>query len=302
MAEQLLVSLGGEKAQISAQSLKSDPATLADEAGAIGLFGDKRVLWIDPAGEEIVPAVQALLGAPACESSVIALAGPLRKTSGLLQLTENSGNALAHQSRELRDGDLERIVEEMARSEGLQLGPGVASRIASAAGGDRGIVAQEVAKLALFVDASPHSPARADVDLLEQIGAGSEGESGRLGDLALAGDAGALASDLAQEPPIEPISLVRAIQRRLAMLAPLRARVDAGSRSNDVVASAGKAVFFKEKAIVAAMLEAWDSPRLARLADRVGELERRLMRPDSPPDSQALVEELVAIARSARRR
>jgi DNA polymerase-3 subunit delta len=140
-----------------------------------------------------------------------------------------------------------------------------------------------------------------DVEVLEEIGAGSEGESARLGDLALTGDMRALAADLAQEPAIESISLLRAMQRRLSMLAPLRARVDSGARAYDVVTSAGKAVFFKEKTIVAAMLDAWDSPRLARLAERIGELERRLMRPDSPPDAQALVEELVAIARGARR-
>ncbi|HEU5066652.1 MAG TPA: DNA polymerase III subunit delta, partial [Sphingomicrobium sp.] len=44
-AERLLKGLGAEKAEIAASSLKNDPAALADEAGAIGLFGGKRALW-----------------------------------------------------------------------------------------------------------------------------------------------------------------------------------------------------------------------------------------------------------------
>ena len=50
------------------------------------------------------------------------------------------------------------------------------------------------------------------------------------------------------------------------------------------------------------LVSLWDSAALARVLQRSGELERKLMRPDSPPDGEALEEELVAIARTARRR
>jgi DNA polymerase III delta subunit len=86
------------------------------------------------------------------------------------------------------------------------------------------------------------------------------------------------------------------------MLAPIRAQVDRGSRPHDAVTSAGKSVFFKEKDLVARLASLWDSKALARVLERSGELERRLMRGDSPPPSEALEEELVAIARTARRR
>ena len=86
------------------------------------------------------------------------------------------------------------------------------------------------------------------------------------------------------------------------MLAPLRAKVDEGRRPGDVVASAGKSVFFKEKELVTKLLAIWDSEALARISERLGALERRLMRSDSPPDAEAVGEELVAIARVARRR
>lgn len=301
-AERLLKGLSAERVAIAASTLKGDPATLVDEAGAIGLFGGKRALWIEPAGEEIADAVEALLQATASESPAIAITGALRKVSRLLQLAEADPLALAHQSYELSERDAERLVEELATGEGLRMAPGIAAQIAGAANGERGIIAQELAKLALYVGASPEAPALLDSDALEAIGAGSEGHWIHLGDLALAGEAAEVSDELSRTSGLEAISLVRAIQRRLLMLAPLRARVDEGRRPSDVVTSAGKSVFFKEKELVTKLLSLWDSPTLARVSERVGSLERALMRPDSPPGVEAIGEELIAIARAARRR
>ena len=54
----------------------------------MALFGGKRAIWIEPAGDEIADGVEALLEAPAGESPVVAIAGSLRKTSALLKLAE----------------------------------------------------------------------------------------------------------------------------------------------------------------------------------------------------------------------
>ena len=86
------------------------------------------------------------------------------------------------------------------------------------------------------------------------------------------------------------------------MLAPIRARVDSGERLQSVMTSLGKSLFWKDKPMVERMLGLWDSAGLARVSERAGTLERRLMRGDSPPVAEALGEELVAIARQARRR
>ena len=53
LAERLLKGLGAEKFAVLAGAIKSDPAVLADEAGAISLFGGKRAIWVEPAGDEI---------------------------------------------------------------------------------------------------------------------------------------------------------------------------------------------------------------------------------------------------------
>ena len=88
LAERLLKGLGAEKLGLSGAAVKSDPGLLGDEAGAIGLFGGKRALWIEPAADDIAIAVDSLLQLPAVESPTIAVAGTLRKTSALLKLAE----------------------------------------------------------------------------------------------------------------------------------------------------------------------------------------------------------------------
>ena len=304
LGDRLAAALKASKHDLAPGSLRSDPALLADEAGAIDMFGGARLLWIQPAGEEIVAAVGALLDAPASESPVVAIAGRLTKASGLLKLAESHDLALAHVSYELDARDAERLVVELARTEGLRTEPGVAARIADACMNDRRMIAQELAKLALYLDASPNAPKDLGSDSLDAVGAEMHGEFLGVADLALAGDVRSLGDALSRIDSTgrDAIPIVRSLQRRLLMLAPIRARIDAGERSQAVMTSLGKSLFWKDKPMIERMLGLWDSAGLARVSERAGALERRLMRGDSPPAAEALGEELVAIARQARRR
>ena len=98
----------------------------------------------------------------------------------------------------------------------------------------------------------------------------------------------------------EAIPVVRSLQRRLLMLAPARARVERGESVDGVMASLGKSVFWKDKTLVAKLLAKWDARGLATVSERAGRLERELMF-SRAPDQQLLGEELLAIARAARR-
>ncbi|MFL6759783.1 DNA polymerase III subunit delta [Sphingomonas sp.] len=302
LAARLLETLGADKVQLSAGAIKTDPAALADEASAMSLFGGKRLIWIEPAGDDIAEGVAALLEASAGESSVVAIGGALRKTSALLKLTEASPQALAFAAYPPEGQDAERMVIDLGRRFGLKISSPVAARLAESAGNDQAIVAQELAKLALYIDASPEAPRELDHDAVDAVGADTaEGDFQRLADLALAGEVAELAGELARLPAGggEAIPVVRSLQRRLLMLAPLRARVERGERIDGVMTSMGKALFFKDKVKVQRMLSKWTAEGLATVAERAGKLERALMF-TRVPDQEALGEELLAIARKAR--
>ena len=304
LAGQLLKGLGNaDKFVMLGQGVKSDPATLADEAGAISLFGGKRAIWIEPAGDEIAEGVEALLEAPACESSVIAVAGSLRKTSALIKLAESHSAALAHISYVPEGRDLDRIVVDLGREQGLRVAPDLARRIAAASAGNQAVAAQELAKFALFLGADPAAPRDLDSETVGLLGADSaEADLMRLGDLALSGRMEALLDELARLPHggSEAVPILRALQRRLLMLAPLRARVERGERVGAVMTSMGKSLFWKDKSLVERLLTVWPAERLAEAASRVAGLERQIiLRPLA--DEAALGEALVALARAAGR-
>lgn len=303
LAGRLLKGFGAEKFLLLGQSIKTDPAILADEAGAISLFGGKRVLWIEPAGDEISEAVEALLETTACESPAIAIGGNLRKSSSLLKLAEAHPAALSHISYVPEGRDLERIVAELSREAGLRLAPEMAERVASLSAGNQAIAAQELEKFALFLGASPASPKELDPETFDLLGADSaEADLMRLGDLALAGRMTELLDELGRLPHggSEAIPILRALQRRLLMLAPLRARVERGERVSDVTTSMGKALFWKDKPLIERLLAGWSADRLSEAASRVSALELQIMlRP--LPDDAALGETLVTLGRVAGR-
>ena len=302
LAYRLLKSLGAERFVVMAGAVKGDPALLADEAGAMGLFGDRRLLWIEPAGDEIVEGAAGLLGAPAVESVAIAIAGNLKKSSALLKLAEAERGAWAHASYLPEGVEADRLVIELARGEGLRVPSDIAARVASAAGFDRAIIASELMKFALFLGACPQSPRDLDSDTLDRLGADSgEGEWRQIGDLALDGRLKELAAALQRLPTgSDVVAIVRSLQRRVVQLAPLRARIEAGERLDGVLASLGKALFWRDKPLFQRLLSQWSAARLGQVSERASSLERRLMLSPLPGDA-ALGEELVAIARAARR-
>lgn len=304
LAIQLLRGLGdAEKFIVMGQSVKSDPAALADEAGAMALFGGKRAIWIEPAGDEVADGVAALLEAPASESAVVALAGSLRKTSALLKLAEAHPAALSHCSYIPEGREMERVVTELARDAGLRIMPDLALRLASAANNNQAIAAQELEKFALYLGADPANPRDLDHATVDLLGADSaESDLMRLGDLALAGRMDELLDELSRLPHggSEAIPILRSLQRRLLMLAPLRARIERGERIDGVMASMGKTLFWKDKPIIQRLLSTWSAERLAEAVSRVSALEKQVML--SPvSDETALGETLVTIARAAGR-
>jgi DNA polymerase III subunit delta len=303
LAGQLLKGLSAEKFLLPAQSVKTDPAILADEAGAISLFGGKRAIWIEPAGDEIADSVGSLLEAPAGESPVIAVGGALRKTSALVKVAEAHRSALSHVSYVPEGRDLDRMVADLAREQGLRVAPDLAGRIASAAAGNQAIAAQELAKFATYLGADTANPRDLDADTVDLLGADSaEADLMRLGDLALAGRMESLLVELGRLPHggAEAVPVLRALQRRLLMLAPLRARVERGEQVGAVMTSVGKALFWKDKVLVERLLSVWPAERLAEAASRVSALERQIMlRPLD--DAAALGETLVTLARAAGR-
>ena len=305
LVRMLAETLGAEaeRVELSGSELKADPARLADEAASISLFGGARYIQVEPAGDEALAAVEALLEAPAAGNPVLLIAGGLRPSSKLLKLALDSKAAMAFASYAPEGRDADRLVLDMARERGLIVRPDVATRIAEASAGNRAVLALELDKYALYLDASPEGPQALDHDAVDALGAGGgEGDLGKLAESVAGGDQDLLQAELTRlaGEGVEGISLVRAALRRMLLLARLRAEVERGNGVDAVMASQGKSLFWKDKDSVKPQLSRWRSAALARAIARLLEAERLVKAPGSP-GTVAVDEELFAISRQAAR-
>ena len=294
---------GAERIDLSGADLRNDPARLADEAAAVSMFGERSWILVEQAGDEAAAAVEALLAAPAAGNPVALVAGALKPASKLLKLAIAAPDAVAFASYPPDAGQADRLVTELARGHGLMVRPDVARRIAEACAGHRGVIDQELAKYALYAGAAADAPKPLDHDAVDAVGAGAdEGDLARLVDSVAGGDAAALESELARlrAEGKEGITLTRAVLRRMLLLARLRARVEQGAGVGDVMASAGKSLFWKDKAMVGRQLGRWRAALLAKAVSRLVEAERQVMRRGGP-GVVAAEAELFAICRQAAR-
>ena len=292
-----------ERIELSGAELRADPARLSDEAASISLFGGARYIVVTATGDEIIPAVEGLLAAPAAGNPVLVIAGALRSTSRLVKLAVADPATLAFASYVPEGQNADRLVLDLGRQRGLSMRPDIARQIAEAAGGNRAVVEAELEKFALYLDAAPERPRTLEQDSLEAVGAASEGgDLSRLVDSVGSGDAQALQVELARlaGEGIDGIPLLRAMLRRMLLLARLRAEVDRGNSAGAVMASQGKSLFWKEKDAIASQLERWRSDLIAKAVTRLLEADLAVKASGSV-GPMAVDEELFAICRQAAR-
>jgi DNA polymerase III subunit delta len=305
IAAQMAIQLGAaERVELDSDRIRNDPALLADEASSLSLFGDKRYVRVNFRREEGLAAVENLLSLESNCNPVIAIAGNLTKASKLRKLAESHKRAMAHICYMPEEGDAASAVMAHAATQGLKLDRSLATRIARYTGQDRKLAASEVEKLALYYDASPERPAQVEVAAFEALSAETgEEDIGALVNQVMGGELRAMGQELAtaRDMGIDAIRIIRALQRRVTLLATLRAKVDKGSNPGAVV-KATRSIFWKDADAFVKQLARWPSVRLARLNGHLIEVEGKLMSVKEGLGGVILEEELVRIARAAARR
>ena len=305
----LLVAAMGKDAdrvRLSAGELADDPVRLSDEAASFSMFGGSRYIVVDASGrpDDLLPAVTALLDAPAAGNPVaLIFPSALPATSKLLALAQAHPAVQAFASYPPEARDAGRLTLDLARDAGLRLTPDLARRVAEDCANDRALIAQEVEKLAIYLDAAPDRPRDLGHDDLDKLSAGAErGDLSRFVDAVLDGQGAALDVELARlaAERVEGVALVRALLRRLHLLSRLAAEVARGNSIDSVLGSYGKALFWRDRKPVAAQLARWKPDRVATAIERAAELERGLKRPGTP-GTVAVDEELFRLAQAAAR-
>ena len=297
----------GERIEFTSAELKRDPVRLGDEARSTSLFGDSRHIWVRASGDEAFDAVDTLLSGPmdgaGAPCPVLVVATSATDKSRTAKLLADRPDALVAM---FYPPDLRAVtaaVRDMVGPAGLRINADLAERIARAAGLDTRLARSEVAKLSLYLDASPESPRDVTAAALDAIGATTEDDGfNPLLNAVLSGDVGKVPGELRRmhELGMNPVGLLLAFERRTAQLVQLAGKI--GPRGDIVqtvkAESQARRVFFKDEKDLADQLKRWRGRKLARLVDRLVTLHRNLLG-NSQNAELLLAQGLAEIARAA---
>jgi DNA polymerase-3 subunit delta len=290
--------------ELAADSLRGDPARLADEAQALCLLGGRRVVRVRQAADFLAPACRALLGLPAVEALVLVEAGDLPKSSALRKLVEPAANAAAIPCYRDEGRDLAGLIDRLAAAEGLRLEPEARIYLVQHLGGDRGVTRAEIAKLALYVGAAAQDAGQPRAVTLDEAAA-VIGDSAALGldDLVHAATLGQFDQlqrclDRLLGAGEAPVRLLRAAANHLARLHRLRLQADAGANLPQLIERSQPPIHFRRRPDVHKAVQRWPGPALRQGLDRLLQAEIACKTTGRPADLMCR-EALLAVCRRA---
>lgn len=290
-----------ERIDLDGPALKANPGRLADEAAAISLFGGARYIRVTGVGEESLEAIELLLGTSVAGNPVVAIAPTAKATGKLIKAAIASPAAMVLACYPLDGENARRMAAGLAREHGIRLTGDAATVMVDAASGDRAVLAREIEKLALYLDAAPDRPREAGEEVLSEIGANiADAEMAAAIAAAIDGKPGPLGGELARvDAAGMTIPMLRGLARRLIALADMRGDVDRGDSAESVVEK--HRVFWKEKSSTISALKRWTAPQIAAGVARTRRAERSLLTGGNPATVGAL-HDVLGIARAVGRR
>lgn len=299
LAQQLAGAMpDAERVDLDATMLRKDPGRLADEAASMSLFGEARIIRAAPIGEESLAALMLLLDAARADAPVIAVAPTVKATARIVKLAIDHPRALSIACYPPSADQMERLVAAMLAEHGLRPAPGLAQRLADAGNADRAVIAREVEKLALFLDAASDRPRDAAMTDLDAIGADmGEAEQTEAVAALIDGSPGMLGIALARidEGGGSAIPWLRALNRRLIALAEMRGAVGRGEAIETVMKR--NRIHFREEASTEKALRRWSPAMLVQALEQLREAERAVM---APANAGAVVAEHAALGLARR--
>ena len=291
---------------IAGDTLKGDPARLADEFGAMSLMGGRRVIRVRPAGEESATALENLAAASAGDALIIIEGGNLTPRSTLRTLAETEPTLAALPCYMDNEAALEGLVESSARAQGLSVEPDALEWIVERLGGDRGQTRSEIDKLLLYKGTEQGKAIALD-DAMAVLG--DTASIGIDDVIAATFDGEPVALDRALDRVFaeggNPVQLVRSLQRHVDQLHIVASHASKGGNLEGAMFKArGLPRGGPVRQRFERHLRGWPLPRLSAALTRILEAEIECKRTGLPHEAIArrLCLGLAQAARNARAR
>jgi len=267
--------------RLESSDLTGDPGRLADEFGAISLFGGDRLVWVKNAGNDrgLVQSLTALSGTDAGSSHLLVEAGDLKKGSALRKVIENARSALAIPCYADDARGIQTLIDEELGVAKLTIQSDARQRLAQLLGGDRLASRNELKKLALYCHGSGTVT---DDDVIEAIGDVAALSVDDAVDAVFSGDAARLEAALERilASKTSVFLVLRSCIIQFEQLDAMRSLVENhGRQPAQAITEKGRGIHFKRKPVVERALRHWKlaaiNREMRRLSDAVLETRRR---------------------------
>lgn len=291
-------------AELTAATLREDPARLADEVAQLALAGGRRVVRVRDAGDGVAGPIAAFLDRPVGEALVVVEAGDLPGRSKLRASFESADDAAAIPCYADTEDTLERVIREDLHAAGLDVSAEAFDYLFEHLGSDRMVTRRELEKLTLYV-----GPGGRQVRLEDVEACVGDSAARSIDDAVVAaaeGDARAVERALAHafSEGESAVAAIRVAQRYFQRLHLAAGQIAQGEPAERVVDGLRPKLFWKLRPRLLAQLGYWRPARVAQALDRLTAAEiacKSTGMPDEALATRVLLELAGAAARQRRR-
>ena len=283
--------------------LQRDQGRLLDEAGAIGLFGGDKLIWIRGAANEkyLVDSLQALSANMPDGTFVLIEAGDLKKGSLLRKAAEAARTVMAIPCYADDARALNSLIDSELSSAGLGITPDARQALLELIGGDRIASRNELRKLALYCRGKSTIE---EHHVTEIIGDASAISVDDAVDAVLSGNPSSFlhAMQKIMSSKTAVFLVIQACLKQFQLLDAMKTEMDEKRLpAAQVMQTLGRHLHFRRKPIIEQALRTWSAEAVAREANRLQAAILQTRKRASLEDSIALQTLLSTTLQSARR-
>ena len=289
--------------RLDAAEIDREPGRLLDEARALSMFSQRRLVWVRGASNQkgLADQVATLAADPPPDTFVLVEAGDLKKGAALRKAAEGGRGAVAIPCYADDGRALNALIDQELAAEGLRISTAARQRLVEAIGGDRLASRNEVRKLALY--------ARGQTTVEEEDVAAIIGDASAISvddavDAVLKGDKDGFVHAMHKivTSKTAVFLVLQACLRQFQLLDLMRSEMDEKrSQAGQVVATLGRHLHFRRKPVIEKALKSWDGPSIRREMQKLQSAILQSRQRQSLEDSVAMQTLLSSVLQSARR-
>ena len=254
--------------------VKREPAKLFDSLEAVSLLGDGTIVRIRTKGEKLFTLIKEVLALPPerVAAKLILQSGSLNTRSKMRTAFEAAPNAAALHLFADSDADMSELVRSFLSSRAVEIAPDALSDFGNGLPGHRSLANAEMEKLAVYAHGLERPVSSQDIRALCETNADENARRAVL--LALNGEPALAQAEMDRviDAGLSPISLVRMFEMEASRMLEAHA-LQGDSGGGNVGMKLKPPVWKSDWPAFQARLRKWPAARLARLIERLHDLE-----------------------------